>query len=241
MIFASVPVIQPPSQMEDTWHRWEGCGQSLLIVDNTTDRAWEQLAADEGWSYLAFGHNLGVAASWNAARAWFMGRTDREHDLLFLFSASVDFRDGLPTVLDQLSAGATWKGCQTQLGPHALAYSRAVLERVGMWDENMPSYVSDTDYFYRMIVEGILIGGPDCMVQIEINAPFPQDGRAASTLRMVTHSAACIEYFTHKWNGPPSSEQWTSPFDSGLPSSWWSQHVRPALGHVMPGVTTYNG
>ena len=239
MIFASVPVIQPPDQMQDTRHQW-GDGPDLLLVDNTTDRAWESEAKEHDWSYLTFGHNLGVAASWNAARSWFMGKTEREHAMLFLFSASVEFRDGLPTVLDQLQMGGNWKGCQTQLGPHALAYSRAVLEQVGTWDENMPSYVSDTDYFYRMIVEGILVGGPDHMPQIEINAPFPGDGRAASALRMVTHSAACLEYFATKWGGPASSEQWTTPFNSGMPSSWWSQHQRPALEHVMPGVTLYN-
>lgn len=239
MIFASVPVIQPPEQMNDTRSLWNGCGPELLLVDNTPDHAWEHDAAAHGWTYLTFGKNLGVSASWNAARAAFLDQTQREHDLLFLFSSSVRFDDGLPRVLDQLSYAANWKGCQTQVGPHALAYSRAVLEQVGTWDENMMSYVSDTDYFYRMIVEGILVANPDPMPQIEINCPTPEDGRALHRTNMVSNTAACIEYFAHKWGGPASLEQWRTPFNSGLPSSWWSPHVRPGLEQVPLGETQY--
>lgn len=239
MIFAAVPVIQPPDQMQDTRHQWNGCGPELLIIDNTDDGAWESEATKRGWTYLAFHKNLGTAASWNAARAAFLNQTQRDLDLLFIFSASVHFDDGLPQVLDQLSLGANWKGCQTQTGPHALAYSRAVLEQVGTWDENMMSYVSDTDYFWRMIIEGILIAGPDAMPQIEIACPTPEDGRAISRTNMITNTAACIEYFTHKWGGVPTCEQWQSPFNSGLPSSWWSPHVRPGLEHVPLGETQY--
>lgn len=239
MIFASVPVIQPPEQMNDTRSLWNGCGPELLLVDNTPDHAWEHDAAAHGWTYLTFGKNLGVSASWNAARAAFLDQTQREHDLLFLFSSSVRFDDGLPHVLDQLSYAANWKGCQTQVGPHALAYSRAVLEQVGTWDETFPNYYGDTDYFYRMILADILKAGPDAMPQIEINCPTPEDGRAINRCGIVSHSARCLELYCAKWGGPPSMETFTSPFNSGLPASWWSPAHRPGMHDLDPWVTLY--
>lgn len=230
MIFASVPVLQPPDQMADTWPTWKGCGPELLIVDNTTDRAWEQTAADEGWDWIGFGHNLGVCASWNLARVWM---AQVESGYLLLFSASVRFDDGLPATLDQMNAAANWKGCQSQVGPHALAYSRRVLDMIGMWDENyFPGYCGDTDYFRRMIVEGILVAGPDEMPQVEIAAPEPEDGRAIKRTGLVTNQVCCSAYYMAKHGGPPGAEKFDTPFDSGLPSSWWSPAYRPGMEMV---------
>lgn len=238
VIFASVPVLQPPDQMKDTSYTWNACGPELLIVDNTTDGDWSDEAKLRGWSYMHFMRNTGVCASWNIARAWFLNRS-RSDDHLFLFSASVRFDDGLPAVLDQLAAAANWKGCQSQYGPHALAWSRKTLEIVGTWDENYVNYVGDTDYFYRAILEGIIVAGRGAMPQIELNAPEPEDGRAIRATGLITHTASCSAYFESKWNGPPSGERWTTPFDSGLPTWWWSPAVRPGLQHFDPWEMRY--
>lgn len=239
MIFASVPVLQPPDQMTDTWPSWEGCGPELLVVDNTADGAWDPLAREYGWSYAGFGRNLAVSASWNVARANILAHEGQPHDLLLLFSASLHFDDGLPAVLDQIAAAANWKGCQTQYGPHCLAYSRRLLELAGTWDENLPNYYGDNDYFYRLILEGWLLAQPDPFPQIDINAPVPEDGRAVNRTGLITNMSAAGEYYRARWGGPPSEETFTSPFDSGLPPSWWSPAWRPHLDHFDPWESRY--
>lgn len=233
MIFASVPVLQPPEEMLDTRCSWEGCGPELLIVDNTTDRAWEPLAKEQGWSYLTLGKNLGVCASWNAARASFMAAAGSDHDLLLLFSASINWRDGLAASMAQFQEAANWKGCQSGFGPHAIAWSRRVLEIAGDWDCNYyPGYLGDTDYFRRLIVEGILIAGPDAMPRIEINAPEPEDGRAVERTGLITNTVCCSAYYEAKHGGPPSEETFTTPFDSGLPTWFWTPAYRPGMEFV---------
>lgn len=242
MIFASVPVIQPPDQLEDTRHHWEGVGSELLIVDNTPDGAWRDLASEFGWSYQAFGKNAGVNGSWNIARAWFFGQTEPHSylDHLFLFSASVEWIDGLAVVMHDLYEAANWKGCQTAWGFHGIAWSRAVFDIVGTFDENYyPGYLGDCDWARRCILEGILSGGDDAMPQIETNGPKPRDGRAITDTGMISNTAACNAYFQHKHGGPSSAETYSTPFDSGLPTSWWSPSVRPGLEGVSPGVTQY--
>lgn len=240
MIFASVPVIQPPEQMQDTRHQWEGCGPELLIVDNTDDGAWKAIAAEHGWTYLALGKNLGVCPSWNLARAWFLDRSTSAHDLLFLFSASVAWDDGLPVVMHDLNEAANWKGAQTQWGGHGYAYSAEVLQTIGTWDENLsPGYYGDTDYWYRMILAGIISGGDDAIPQVETNSPKPEDARALSWTGIQSNTGACLGYYVARWGGPPSEETFTTPFNSGLPTSWWSPAYRPCLEHVDAGVVRY--
>lgn len=239
MIFASVPVLQPPEEMNDSWPTWRGCHDELLIVDNTTDRAWEPLALEEGWSYLTFEKNAGVCASWNAARASFMAYTPRDLDLLLLFSASIAWTDGLAASMVEFQQAANWKGCQSQYGAHAIAWSRRLLEIAGTWDENFVNYYGDNDFFYRGIIDGWLLAGPDAMPNIAINAPVPEDGRAIRATGMVSNTAASGAYYESKWRGPPSEERACTPFDSGLPTWWWSPAVRPALDHFDPWQTRY--
>lgn len=235
MIFASVPVIQPPSQLEDTWHRWEGCGPELLIVDNTPSLAWAQIAVENGWSYQGLGKNLGVCPSWNLARAWFLDASPLSHDCLFLFSSSVCWTDGLKVVLHDLNEAANHKGVQSQWGGHGYGYSTLTLERIGLWDENLsPGYYGDNDYWYRMILAGI-IGGTVPVPQVETNSPKPEDGRALRMAGMLSNTGACLDYYKARWGGEPSKETFTTPFNSGLPTSWWSPAYRPGLEHVDAG------
>lgn len=230
VIFASVPVLQPPDQMEDTWPTWRGAGAELLIVDNTADRAWEPLALDEGWSWIGFGKNLGVCASWNLARAWFLAPDPHYYECLLLFSSSLSFDDALPATMKQMNLAASWKGVQSQHGPHAIAWSSKVLRTAGTWDENyFPGYSGDTDYFRRLIIEGILVPGPDEMPQVNIAAPEPEDGRAIKRTGLITNQVCCSAYYEAKWGGPPGAEKFDTPFDSGLPTSWWSPAYRPGL------------
>lgn len=234
VIYASVPVIEPPEALRESWEHWVGCGPELLLVDNTTDGAWADLATEHHWSYLTFGKNAGVSSGWNQARAWFLGRSQHPiPDALFLFSSTMQFTDGLPSVLDQIAMHATWKGCQTQYGPHAMAWGAQALELVGTWDENyFPGYLGDTDYFRRAILEGIIIAGPEEMPRIEINAPKPEDGRTIRTTGIITNTAACTDYYRAKHGGVPTAERFTTPFDSGLPTWWWSVAIRPGLEHI---------
>lgn len=235
MIFANVPVIQPPEQMADTWHHWEGVGSELLIVDNTPDSAWRDLAAEYGWSYAALGKNLGVCPSWNLARAWFLDHNPHDYECLFLFSSSVAWSDGLAVVMHDLNMASNWKGAQTQWGGHGYAYSARVLREIGTWDENLsPGYYGDTDYWYRMILAGI-IGGPEAVPQIETNSPKPEDGRALRMVGLLSNTGASLDYYVAKWGGAPAHETFTTPFNSGLPTSWWSPAYRPGLEHVDAG------
>lgn len=240
MIFASVPVIQAPSELTDTWPHWRGCHEELLIIDNTDNGDWADLSARNHWSYLHFGKNLGVPAAWNIARAKFLADTSRDHDLLFLFSSSVQWDDGLPQVLDDLTSAANWKGCQTQWGPHGIAWSRKVFADYGTLDENYgPGYFSDNDWFYRLILAGVLSTDDQAMPHIDAAGPVPIDGRAVRRTGLVTFSTPCHDYYVAKWGGPPSEEKFSTPFDRGLPTSWWTPAFRPGLTHLDPWVTKY--
>lgn len=240
MIFASVPVLQPPEEMNDTWPQWRGCGSELLIVDNTENRAWDALAAEEGWSYRTFGHNLGVPASWNIARAWFLADDPHEYECLLLFSASVNWIDGLPLAMKQMNDGANWKGCQTvDLGFHAIAWSRGVFDRIGNFDENhWVGYDGDCDWAYRCILAGVLVDDPAPMPKIDMNATCV-NGRAITQTAMISNTAATRCYYINKWGGEPSHETYVTPFDSGLPTSWWSPIHRPGMMQINLGETRY--
>lgn len=240
MIFASVPVLEPPDALQDSWKHWVGCGSELLIVDSTWDRGWKPLASQHGWSYITFEKNLGVPAAWNIARAWFMLVTARPLDALFLFSSSVEFTDGLPAVLDQISAAANWKGCQTQLAGHGAAWSRVVFERCGSFDENFwIGYDGDCDWFYRLILEGLLVAGPDNFPRVEVHAPEVESGRTINRTQMISNTALTRELYKHKWGDEPSKETFTTPYDSGLPTWWWSPIVRGPMEYVNLGETLH--
>lgn len=240
MIFASVPVIQPPDQLQDTWPTWTDCGRELLVIDNTANGLWAPLAAEYGWSYLTLGRNAGVAASWNMARATFLADSERASDLLLLLSSSIHWDDGLNVAMDQMNDAANWKGCQSQHGPHAIAWSRRIFELAGTFDESFwPGYYSDNDWFYRLILGGWLLADPDPMPQVEVNAPIPRDGRAITDAGIISNTAACRELYCAKWGGPPSMERFDSPFNSGLPASWWSAVYRPSMEHINLGETRY--
>lgn len=234
MIYASVPAIQSPADLEASWTTWD-VGPELLVVDNTTDREWRDLALERGWRWISFGTNLGVPAAWNVARADFLGRTQAPHDLLLLLSSSVVWDDGLAAAMHALNREAGWQGCQTHLGPHAIAWSRAVFEQVGSFDESpFPGYYSDNDWFYRCILGGVLDG----MARVELNASC-EDGRTIRELGMTSNTSACLEWYCNKWGGEPSKEKYTTPFDSGLPTWWTSPVYRPGMQNVNLGESRF--
>lgn len=240
MIFASVPVIEPPDQLRDNAFTWNACGPELLIVDNTPNYAWEAEAKKHGWSYCSFAKNLGVPAAWNIARAKFMAEAEHDDDLLLLFSSSLYFETGLAETMDRMQAAANWKGCQTRYGFHSIAWSKRVFELCGNFDENFwIGYLGDNDWARRLIVEEILLAGEEAMPSIEIAAPKPPDGRAINTVGLISNTAACSDYYARKWGGEPSQETFPTPFDSGLPTSWWSPIVRMGMENVNLGETHY--
>ena len=241
MIFAAVPILQPPELIPEVWPTWTRCSEELLIVDNTPDRAWEEIARLQGWSYVTFQKNIGLAGGWNIARAKFMADTKNDHDLLLLFSASVQWLDGLDVVLDQVSAAANWKGCQGQLGFHAIAWSRRLFEIAGDFDEACwpAGFYTDNDFAWRLILAGILVADPDPMPHVDLAVSPVENALAIRSLGVEGNYGACRDYYKAKWGGEPSHETFTTPFDSGLPTSWWSLAYRPGLEQVDIGVTRY--
>jgi hypothetical protein len=174
----------------------------VLVVDNTT-------------------HNRGVAASWNVgARVVLEDRLD----WLVVVSAATRFgseggRDFLK-VLDVSDGWVVESGAP--VGWHLLAWSRRILERVGLFDENYhPAYGEDADVSRRVHVAQAEDGEPTAWECHDGDVWIASRGHGTELAGVEPNIARSIRYHERKWGGWSGHERFRRPFDTKRPLSWW--------------------
>lgn len=168
------------------------------------------------------GSNLGVSASWNQGidRALESGA-----DWLVIVSESIrfgdrgghDFENGLTgewvlAACDQTCrVDPTGAGfCQGGYGWHLTALSRALIERVGHFDEvYYPAWFEDADYSYRMILTGTTHGVR--LTGIDAHLVACEHSTAAGLVEGTFYTTR--PFFDAKWGGPPGHECFTHPYN----------------------------
>lgn len=189
------------------------------------------------------GTNLGVAASWNT-----VGRRVRDEGLDWLIVCSAATRFG-PTgardFIDQLDAlpdawvvepGISAAGRLPVVGWHFLAWSRHVLDRVGLFDENFwPAYGEDMDISRRVLLASREDHpGPDFWVKITIDAELELAGHGVKLAGIVPDIPLLWSYYERKWGGPFGREWFKRPFgDPAAGLDWWptSPDCRSIVDH----------
>jgi hypothetical protein len=132
----AVPVIQPPSKVP-AWETWDIDPDRLVLIDNTGRCDWRALAGRTGWHYYSLGTNIGVAASWNLARALLLdGWCPPTVTQVGLISSSVYWNRGLSEYDQAARTEGDDRGLLTNDAFHASIWSKRLLRALGRFDEN---------------------------------------------------------------------------------------------------------
>jgi GT2 family glycosyltransferase len=152
--------------------------------------------------------NLGVAASWNEIMA-------SEPDAPWWFISGFDVLYS-PGDIENLAARMAEEpnGMGYLDGYSSFGISRAVVEKVGIFDENfMPAYFEDNDYYRRCKLAGVPMRDVPSGVKHRRSATirscplYVEENRRTFPLN--------AEYYQRKWGGLPGGEAFTTPFDLG--------------------------
>lgn len=168
--------------------------------------------------------NRGLSASWNIGAQRVL---DDQLDWLVILSAGTRFgpsggRDFVD-LLDKYDPGDVW--VVESEGPvlqHLMAWSRPMIEGVGLVDENFwPIYGQDADFSYRVHVaqrEGW--GGR--WVKEPVDAWITMHGHATRLAGVHVDFDQIWAFYRAKWGGLSGHETFTRPFnDPQLPLSFW--------------------
>jgi hypothetical protein len=183
------------------------------------------------------GHNRGVAVAWNHGVTIMRAR---EADWLVIVSAGMRF--GLPGGTDFLvhlsEAGkGTWAaeaGLQPHrpghgFGWHLIGIRSTTFDRVGVFDENFFAYYEDNDFGHRVrCATPEWEPGPDPL--------WPKVDPVDATLAGYAHGIRLggavsdpnigAGYYRRKWGGPPSCEEYMTPFGGSHGLDWWPDPYR---------------
>jgi len=165
--------------------------------------------------------NIGVSRAWNQTATKVL---EENLDWLIILSTSVIF--GAKGGMDFIQALAEREGhtvveamaIEGQLfGWHYLAFSRECLERVGLFDENLPVYFGDIDYSLR-IQRAYNIDGRQQQLWEKAPVDCEDLGMARSNKLAGVNDPAepRINYFQTKWGKHPGSwqeEGYPAPFN----------------------------
>lgn len=92
-----------------------------------------------------------------------------------------------------------------------VALNTALIDVVGLLDQNIPWYHSDEDYYRR-----VTLAGYECIdTGIEVFHDYSMTIRSDPKIGFVnsiTHPLSTL-YYQAKWGGPPHQEKWTVPFN----------------------------
>lgn len=175
----------------------------LTVVDNTT-------------------RNLGVAASWNLGGQRVLAG---EADWLVSLSAATRFGpSGGRDLLAHLAVSDAWVvESETPVGWHCIAWSRQLLETIGLFDENYwPAYGEDADWSWRVLV-AMEEAGVHRWETFPTDAWITMRGHATALAGIEPNMARSIAYFEHKW-GPKSwtnhVARWRRPFNRFVLDYW---------------------
>jgi len=92
-----------------------------------------------------------------------------------------------------------------------LAMNTALIDDVGLWDQNLPWYHSDEDYYRRVT----LAGYEAIDTHIDVFHDYSQTIKSdldVNFMNDITHPLHG-QYYRLKWGGPPHEEQFTKPFN----------------------------
>lgn len=150
-------------------HGWalEDCIESMgktsvpvLVVDNSEAKDAHTLNLPDNVEVYAPKGNIGISSSWNLG-------LDRGADQTLICSQWVRFapaeyprRDRMEWGLDHIARGlarhATPYGCTlAEQGFHLISVGRALVDRIGLFDETLLAYGEDDDYRRRMDLAGL--------------------------------------------------------------------------------------
>lgn len=202
-VVAVLPSIHPPYTERCLAGMHADLADRLLVVDNTT-------------------RNRGLAASWNRGAREVLATGA---DWLVIVSAGVRFglaggRDFLD-VLDGFSDAWVVESA-APVNQHLMGWSRAMLEGVGLADENFwPIYGEDADFSRRVhVAQSEGWGGT--WENRPIDAWLAMPGHATKLAGVTVNWDRTWAHYTRKWGGQSGHETYARPFgDDSLPLSFW--------------------
>lgn len=187
--------------------------ERYIIVDNggtyATNAMWTNV--------IQPGTNLGVAASWNSiikaspSAPWWCIVSN---DLIFA-------EDDLPKLVNHFESHAN---IAMLFDFAAFGIHRETVSRVGWFDENFhPAYCEDNDYVRRCGLLGTEVTAIPAGYTHYRSSTIQSDERwARENMRTFPQNQG---YYYLKWGGPPTEEEFTTPFNGGGSPREWSLDI----------------
>lgn len=188
-------------------------------------------AAAEGAPF-GYGHNRGLARSWNDA-AYYAYSEPGAFDACLLVNCDVEFAPGDLDTLAEATAHApedvhivtctarhAKHGPDTGIGYSAFGLTRAGWEKLGAFDENyFPVYAEDCDYGWRARLAGMREGSVRLGLIHGGSSHLYEDNGDAGRLALIRQrngvtQQANHDYHRRKWGGEPGLERFQFPFDA---------------------------
>jgi len=211
-----VPILSGPELLVRMLNSIDTHVGRVIVVDNG-DVVQEGDLPLGPTSIVRPGHNLGVAASWNAiikatpdAPWWAIVN----YDLVFA-----------PGDLGRLGDHMGKEGGVALLGTFsAFGVDRGAIKRAGMFDENFhPAYYEDNDFDYRCRLAGVPMADLPAGLTHDISSTFQSNPSfREGNMRSFPKNA---DYFVRKWGGTPYHEVYTTPFNAGGDIKSWQLDV----------------
>ena len=174
--------------------------------------------------------NRGVAVAWNYGA---LRMREEDADWLVVISAAMRFgAPGGDDFLDHVDrsdpdAWAVEAGeCPRQpghgFGWHLIAFPRRTFDRVGDFDENFFAYYEDNDFGHRVRCAADWTPGVDPVwPKVDVDADLAGYAHGIRLGGVISDPNKAVAYYRSKWGGPPSCEEWTTPFGEDRPLSFW--------------------
>lgn len=205
-----IPYLSYPWSLHDLIEGLDPHGECpVLVVDNSPSSDTKNLyngnqLDNYDIEYVYYPQNYGVAGSWNLG-------LDKGADYTIIISTSVRFSKPLREMLPMIAERARDSMAIFE-GYHFFAISRALINKIGTFDENFyPGYGEDADYGRRLDLAGIKpesfydMGNTSIGSGLQKRAGVAWDWDKINTGRME-------DYLYHKWGGPPY--RYTTPFNN---------------------------
>lgn len=215
MFLIGIPTLNRLDLLEPSLEKYlnDFNGIQIVIIDNGNQNVIElarrlnNKIKDERIKVITPGKNLGVAASWNLlCRMAF----DNDFDNILLLNDDIYCGYGTEVVLKAIENSKTGI-VQSFHNWSVLLLSKKLYEKIGAFDEVFyPAYYEDSDYLYRLKLNGIL-HEVDASLNPEIalrsmtqekNPELVNESMQANRLRYID-----------KWGGSPLLEKYDTPYD----------------------------
>jgi GT2 family glycosyltransferase len=94
-------------------------------------------------------------------------------------------------------------------------FNLKIVDEIGLWDNNLPWYFADIDYYRRLKLAGFKVIEAGQGVTHAASQTINSDPRLKflNGITFPLHAA----YYKAKWGGEPDHETFTEPFDGKLP------------------------